>query len=231
MKSKIKEGTSHLALTAELYEVLENLWIASLGRGMRKGCYLSPPNSSSNLSAKRAEMTCCIVLGNGERQASYGYFHPQKWEVATPRRGVSYKGMVSTETESTETSRSIDSPTGCSLSPLADLSQITVTSQWGAGHLQQSQHLIKPWLPKFSPSQASSGTVPIRKATDRFLILFPFPPLDWECLVQQLSSQQLQGELQFRGSRNPYALCRTRWWLGREDWSRFSERALSSYFV
>lgn len=30
-KSKIKEGTSHLDLTAELYEVLENLWTASLG--------------------------------------------------------------------------------------------------------------------------------------------------------------------------------------------------------
>lgn len=131
--------------------------------------------------------------GTGKGKRPMGYFHPWKWEVATPRRGVSCKGMVATETKSTETSRSIDSPAGCSPSPLADLSQITVTSQWGTGHLQQSQHLIKPSLPMSSPSQASSGTVPIRKATDRFLILFPFPPLDWECLVQQLSSQQLQG--------------------------------------
>lgn len=69
-------------------------------------------------------------------------------------------------------------PPWCSPSPLADLSQITETSQWGTGHLQQSQHLIKPSLPKSSPTQASSGTVPIRKATDRFLILFPLPPPD-----------------------------------------------------
>lgn len=111
---------------------------------------------------------------------------------------------VTSEPQSTGASLSIHAPPWCSPSPLADLSWITVTSQWGTGHLQQSQHLIKPSLPKSSPTQSCNGTVPIRKATDRFLILFPFPPSDWEYLVRQLSSKQLQG-----GSRNPQALCRT----------------------
>jgi hypothetical protein len=71
--------------------------------------------------------------------------------------------------------------------------------------------------------------VPIRKAADRFLILFPFPPLDSEYLVRQLNSKQLQGELP-EGSRNPQALGRTSaGWAMTTDPE--SETGFSPYFV
>ena len=42
-------------------------------------------------------------------------------------------------------------PARGSASPLADLPVVTVTSQQGPGHLQQSQHLFKQELPTSSP--------------------------------------------------------------------------------
>lgn len=93
-------------------------------------------------------------------------------------------------------------PAVCSPSPLADLTVITVTSQRGPGHLQQSQHLIKPQLPT-SPTLPPSRTVPVGKASDGILILFPLPPPDGAGLAGWLSSEELQKELESGGSRNP----------------------------
>lgn len=63
----------------------------------------------------------------------------------------------------------------CSPLPLADLTMITAAAQQGPGHLQQSQHLIQPYLPT-SPTRPARRTVPKGKASDRILILFPFLP-------------------------------------------------------
>lgn len=114
----------------------------------------------------------------------------------------------------------------CSPSPLADLTLITVTSQRGPGHLQQSQHLIKPSFLTSSPTPPSGRTVTIGKASDGFLILFPFPPLDWKGLVRQLSSEEFQGELESKGleTHKLFIIWIISYWLSHEHWSRFMEK-------
>lgn len=163
--------------------MLGNLWIVFLDGEMRKNCFRTPLNSLPSLSAKvlcrtEEDIQPLVDLEGWEKVnvlCVTSILENEKWQA---QEEVQPEETVTTEHQSTGASLSICAPPWCSPSPLADLSWITVTSQWGTGHLQQSQHLIKPSLPKSSLIQASSGTGPIRKATDRFLILFPFPPQD-----------------------------------------------------
>lgn len=84
-------------------------------------------------------------------------------------------------------------PSGGSSSPLADLPVVTITSQQGPGHLQQSQHLFKQELPTSSPPLPPSPTGPIGKASDGTFLLFPCPGGDR--VGQWLGREELQGEL------------------------------------
>ena len=82
-------------------------------------------------------------------------------------------------------------PSGGSPLPLADLPVVTITSQQGPGHLQQSQHLFKQELPTSSPPLPPSPTAPIGKASDGTFLLFPFPGGDGA--GQWLGREELQG--------------------------------------
>lgn len=133
------------------------------------------------------------------------YFDPQLWGQGLPKK----KCCLQRDTQ--KTAHSCLPPTRPALwgspSPLADLSWITVTSQRGPGHLQQPQHLIKPSLPRPSPTPPSRETVPIGKVADGFLILFPFPSLRWGRSGEGTEQQRASERAGIYRAGNSQAIC------------------------
>lgn len=72
---------------------------------------------------------------------------------------------------------------------------VTVTSQQGPGHLQQSQHHFKQELPTSSLPLPPSPTAPIGKASDGMFLLFPYPLPGGDGAGQWLGREELPGEL------------------------------------